>query len=41
MAGWQPRSWNERPAIIPGWADTDWLNQLVAEQLVTIRNKRG
>jgi phage terminase large subunit GpA-like protein len=26
---------------IPGWADTEWLKQLVAEQLVTIRNKRG
>ncbi len=25
----------------PGWADTEWLKQLVAEQLVTIRNKRG
>ncbi len=26
---------------LPGWADTEWLKQLVAEQLVTIRNKRG
>ena len=26
---------------IPSWADTEWLKQLVAEQLVTIRNKRG
>jgi len=26
---------------IPGWADTEWLKQLVAEQLITIRNKRG
>jgi phage terminase large subunit GpA-like protein len=26
---------------LPGWADAEWLKQLVAEQLVTIRNKRG
>ncbi|MBW6496245.1 MAG: phage terminase large subunit family protein, partial [Burkholderiaceae bacterium] len=26
---------------LPGWADSEWLKQLVAEQLVTIRNKRG
>jgi phage terminase large subunit GpA-like protein len=26
---------------LPDWADTEWLKQLVAEQLVTIRNKRG
>jgi phage terminase large subunit GpA-like protein len=29
------RSW------MPDWADSEWLKQLVAEQLVTIRNKRG
>ena len=26
---------------LPAWADSEWLKQLVAEQLVTIRNKRG
>ncbi|SEG32671.1 terminase gpA endonuclease subunit, partial [Jhaorihella thermophila] len=26
---------------LPGWADSEWLKQLVAEQLVTVRNKRG
>ena len=26
---------------LPDWVDTEWLKQLVAEQLVTIRNKRG
>jgi phage terminase large subunit GpA-like protein len=26
---------------LPEWADSEWLKQLVAEQLVTIRNKRG
>ncbi len=26
---------------LPDWADTEWLKQLVAEQLVTIRDKRG
>ena len=26
---------------LPSWADTEWLKQLVAEQLVTVRNKRG
>jgi phage terminase large subunit GpA-like protein len=26
---------------LPDWADSEWLRQLVAEQLVTIRNKRG
>jgi phage terminase large subunit GpA-like protein len=26
---------------LPGWADAEWLKQLVAEQLVTVRNKRG
>ena len=26
---------------LPVWADTEWLKQLVAEQLVTVRNKRG
>lgn len=26
---------------LPGWIDTEWLKQLVAEQLVTVRNKRG
>ena len=26
---------------LPGWADSEWLKQLVAEQLVTIRNRRG
>ncbi len=31
------------PGIIhlPDWADSEWLKQLVAEQLVTVRNKRG
>ena len=33
----------ERPGMIhlPDWADSEWLKQLVAEQLVTVRNKRG
>ena len=26
---------------LPGWIDSEWLKQLVAEQLVTVRNKRG
>jgi phage terminase large subunit GpA-like protein len=26
---------------LPDWADSEWLKQLVGEQLVTIRNKRG
>ncbi|UYP67460.1 phage terminase large subunit family protein [Thalassobacter stenotrophicus] len=26
---------------LPDWADSEWLKQLVAEQFVTIRNKRG
>ncbi|RBI69900.1 phage terminase large subunit family protein [Roseovarius sp. TE539] len=26
---------------LPDWADSEWLKQLVAEQLVTIRTKRG
>ncbi|WP_111735403.1 phage terminase large subunit family protein [Roseovarius amoyensis] len=26
---------------LPDWIDSEWLKQLVAEQLVTIRNKRG
>jgi phage terminase large subunit GpA-like protein len=26
---------------LPDWADSEWLKQLVAEQLVTLRNKRG
>ncbi|OZA13356.1 MAG: phage tail protein, partial [Rhodobacterales bacterium 17-64-5] len=26
---------------LPNWADTEWLKQLVAEQMVTVRNKRG
>ena len=26
---------------LPSWADTEWLKHLVAEQLVTVRNKRG
>ncbi len=26
---------------LPGWADSEWLKQLVAEQLVTVKNKRG
>ena len=26
---------------LPEWADSEWLKQLVAEQLVTLRNKRG
>lgn len=25
---------------LPGWIDGEWLKQLVAEQLVTVRNKR-
>lgn len=24
-----------------GWADTEWIRQLTAEQLVTVRNRRG
>jgi phage terminase large subunit GpA-like protein len=26
---------------LPGWADGEWLKQLTAEQLVTVRTKRG
>ena len=26
---------------LPNWADGEWLKQLTAEQLVTVRNKRG
>jgi phage terminase large subunit GpA-like protein len=26
---------------LPDWIDSEWLKQLVAEQLVTLRNKRG
>jgi phage terminase large subunit GpA-like protein len=26
---------------LPDWADTEWMKQLVAEQLVTVRNRRG
>jgi phage terminase large subunit GpA-like protein len=26
---------------LPDWADTEWMKQLVSEQLVTIRNRRG
>src|SRR5690606_20721764 len=26
---------------LPDWADGEWLKQLTAEQLVTIRNRRG
>ena len=26
---------------LPAWIDSEWLKQLVAEQLVTVRNKRG
>ncbi|SET88386.1 phage terminase large subunit family protein [Oceanicella actignis] len=26
---------------LPGWVDSEWLKQLVAEQLVTVRNRRG
>lgn len=26
---------------LPDWADSEWIKQLVAEQLVTLRNKRG
>jgi len=26
---------------LPGWADTEWIKQLAAEQLVTVRNRRG
>jgi hypothetical protein len=30
-----------RTVHLPDWIDTEWLKQLVAEQLVTVRNKRG
>ena len=30
-----------RSVHLPDWIDTEWLKQLVAEQLVTVRNKRG
>ena len=26
---------------LPDWVDSEWLKQLVAEQLVTVRTKRG
>jgi phage terminase large subunit GpA-like protein len=26
---------------LPAWIDSEWLKQLTAEQLVTVRNKRG
>ncbi len=26
---------------VPNWIDSEWLKQLVAEQLVTVKNKRG
>ena len=26
---------------LPGWADSEWLKQLTAEQLVTVRTRRG
>ncbi|HUF55544.1 MAG TPA: terminase gpA endonuclease subunit, partial [Thermohalobaculum sp.] len=26
---------------LPEWVDAEWLKQLVAEQLVTVRNRRG
>ena len=26
---------------LPDWVDSEWLKQMVAEQLVTVRNKRG
>ncbi len=26
---------------LPSWADTEWIRQLTAEQLVTVRNRRG
>ncbi|MBL9057738.1 MAG: phage terminase large subunit family protein, partial [Rhodobacteraceae bacterium] len=26
---------------LPSWVDSEWLKQLVAEQMVTVRNKRG
>ena len=26
---------------LPGWTDSEWLKQLVSEQLVTVRTKRG
>ena len=26
---------------LPGWADSEWIRQLTAEQLVTVRNRRG
>ncbi len=26
---------------LPHWADSEWIRQLVAEQLVTVRNRRG
>jgi phage terminase large subunit GpA-like protein len=34
---------NHPPGTIhlPGWADSEWCKQFVAEQLVTVKNKRG
>jgi phage terminase large subunit GpA-like protein len=26
---------------LPGWVDDEWLKQFVAEQLVTVKTKRG
>ena len=37
-------AWHRLPGgmiHLPDWADSEWLKQLVGEQLVTIRNKRG
>ena len=27
--------------LLPAWADTEWLKQVVAEQMITVRNERG
>jgi phage terminase large subunit GpA-like protein len=34
---------NSSPGLIhlPGWSDAEWLKQLTAEQLVTVKTKRG
>nr|WP_244299381.1 terminase gpA endonuclease subunit [Roseibium aquae] len=26
---------------LPSWSDSEWLKQLTAEQLVTVKGKRG
>ncbi len=31
----------QRTIHLPDWADSEWLKQLTAEQLVTVRNRRG